>query len=134
MARRFVVLCAALLFACGSSALATDISSLTIKLNARHGSGESGTAIFTQQTDGLHVVLNIANAPSGVSQPVYLHQGTCDIMNTTPQWPLNAAVDGKSETVLANVKLTDVAGGKYALNVHKSADELTAYVSCGDIK
>ncbi len=134
MARRMIVLCAAMLLACVSSAFASDVSSLTIKMAARHGSGESGTAILTQQSDGLHVVLNIANAPSGVSQPAYIHRGTCDILNQTPQWPLKPAVDGKSETVLADVQLDDVAGGKYAINVHKSADEVTAYVSCGDIK
>ncbi len=134
MAHRMIVLCAAMLLACASSAFATDVNALTIKMNARHGSGESGTAILTQQTDGLHVVLNIANAPTGISQPAYIHRGTCDILNQTPQWPLNAAVDGKSETVLANVQLGDVAGGKYAINVHKSADEVTTYVSCGNIR
>lgn len=55
-------------------------------------------------------------------------------MSQTPQWPLNAAVGGKSETVLPDVKLEDLAGGKYAINVHKSADDVTAYVSCGDIR
>lgn len=70
----------------------------------------------------------------GVAQPAYIHHGTCDIMSQTPQWPLNAAVGGKSETVLPDVKLEDLAGGKYAINVHKSADDVTAYVSCGDIR
>jgi Cu/Zn superoxide dismutase len=131
---RTLVLCAATLAACASSALSADVDSLTVKMTAKHGSGENGTAVLTQQPDGLHIALTVANAPDGIAQPAFIHQGTCDIMNQTPQWPLNAAVDGKSETVLPDVKLADVAGGKYAINVHKNADEATAYVSCGDIK
>jgi hypothetical protein len=132
--RRTLVLCAAMFVVCASSAVSADIDSMTVKLAAKRGSGENGTAVLTQQADGLHVVLSIANAPDGVAQPVSIHPGTCDIMNQTPRWPLNAAVGGKSETVLPDVKLGDIAGGKYAINVHKSADEATAYVSCGDIK
>jgi hypothetical protein len=131
---RTLVLCAATLAVCASSAFSADISSLTVKMTAKHGSGENGTAVLTQQPDGLHIVLSIANAPDGVAQPAYIHQGTCDIMNQTPKWSLNAAVGGNSETVLADVKLGDLGGGKYAINVHKSADDATAYVSCGDIK
>jgi hypothetical protein len=131
---RTLVLCAATLAVCASSALSADMSSLTVKMIAKHGSGENGTALLIQQPDGLHVVLSIANAPDGATQPAYIHQGTCDIMSQTPKWSLNAAVGGKSETVLPDVNLADVAGGKYAINVHKSADEATAYVSCGDIK
>lgn len=131
---RTLVLCAATLAVCASSVRSADISSLTVKLTAKHGSGENGTATLTQQPDGLHIVLSIDNAPDGVAQPAFIHQGSCDIMNQTPKWSLNAAVAGKSETVLSNVSLADVAGGKYAINVHKSADEAAAYVSCGDIK
>lgn len=111
MIRRILVLFAAALIVCVSSAGATDVSSLTIKLNARHGSGENGTAVLTQQADGLHVVLNMANAPDGIEQPAHIHQGSCDILNRAPQWPLKAAID-----------------------VHKGADDTPAFVSCGEIK
>jgi len=41
-------------------------------------------------------------------------------------------VDGKSSTVVP-VGLESLTGGKMAINVHKSADDLKTYVSCGDI-
>lgn len=132
--RSTLALCAAMLVVCASSAVAADMSPVTVQLKAQHGSGENGTAVLTQEADGLHVVVNLSNAPDGVAQPAHIHQGNCDILNQAPHWPLKPVVDGKSETVLADVSLTDVTSGKYAINVHKSADAIPSYVSCGTIK
>jgi hypothetical protein len=134
---RSIMLGAAIAMLCASSALADDMSSMgpvTVQINSQNQSGESGTATLTQQSDGLHVVIALANTPDGVAQPAHIHKGTCDVLNKAPQWPLKPVVDGKSETVLPDVTLADVTGGKYAINVHKSADDLPAYVACGDIK
>jgi hypothetical protein len=40
---------------------------------------------------------------------------------------------GKSETTV-NVSLDDLKKGNYAINGHKSAQDLKTYVFCGDIK
>jgi hypothetical protein len=41
-------------------------------------------------------------------------------------------MNGTSETIV-NVSMAELAGGQYAINVHKSGPEASVYVSCGDI-
>jgi hypothetical protein len=41
-------------------------------------------------------------------------------------------VNGSSVTIV-KVPLTDLLGGRYAINVHKSAAEVSTYVACGDL-
>ena len=49
-----------------------------------------------------------------------------------PAFPLSPVTGGKSETVV-NASLEDLEKG-YAINGHKSAQDLKTYVFCGDIK
>jgi hypothetical protein len=115
-------------------ASAADMSTLTIKMNALNGSGENGTAVFTQEADGLHVKVTLKNAPKEVAQPTHIHLGTCKNINKAPEYALKNTTDGSNDSVVPGVKLSDLAKGSYALNVHKSTDDLATYVSCGDIK
>jgi hypothetical protein len=132
--KKTLVLVLSLSMACMAFAAAADMNTATVQFNAQNDSGETGTATLSDQADGLHVVLNIANAPAGIAQPAHIHQGTCAALDKAPKWPLKPVVDGKSETVIPNLTLADVSGGKYAINVHKSADDIPHYVACGDIK
>jgi len=106
---------------------------ITVPLYEQNGSGESGTAVLTEQNGQLMVQLNLANTPAGVPQPAHIHEGTCADLNPTPKYPLNNVVDGASTTTVA-VTLADLTGSQaYAINVHKSAAEAKVYVACGDI-
>ncbi len=108
--------------------------SLTIPMKALSDSGETGTAVLTQQDDGVHVAVSLKNAPKDTPQPTHIHIGTCGNINKAPEYALVNTVDGKGDSVVKGVKLSDLTAGKYAINVHKSGDDLGTYVSCGDIK
>jgi hypothetical protein len=108
-------------------------TSLTIQMKALNGSGESGTATFTQESDGLHIKIALKNAPAGVGQPTHIHIGTCANINKAPEYALKNTTGGVNSSVVPGVKLSDLMQGHYALNVHKSTDDLGTYVSCGDI-
>ena len=107
--------------------------SITIPMKALNGSGETGTAVFTQEDAGVRVVVTLKNAPKGVAQPTHIHAGTCEKINAAPEYPLEPTTDGKNSSVVKGVKLSDLLSGKYALNIHKSADDIPTYVSCGNI-
>jgi hypothetical protein len=114
-----------------SFALAAD--SATAKLAPQNNSGETGTATLTKAGDNqTKVVLDVKGAPAG-SQPVHIHKGTCDKLDPKPSFPLSPVVNGKSETTV-KAPLKDLTGGSYAINGHKSAQDLKTYVFCGNIK
>jgi hypothetical protein len=118
-----------LLFGVVSLAAAAD--SATAKLSPQNNSGESGTATLTKAGDKqTKVVLDVKGA-SG-SQPVHIHKGTCDKLDPKPAYPLSPLVNGKSETTV-NASLDDLEKGGYAINGHKSAQEVSTYVFCGSI-
>jgi len=117
--RVFAVTLSLLLFG-ASFALAAD--SATAKLAPQNNSGESGTATLTKAGDNqTKVVLEVKGAPSGGPQPVHIHKGTCDKL-----------VNGKSETTV-NASLDSLEKGGYAINGHKSPQEVSTYVFCGTI-
>jgi hypothetical protein len=119
-----------LLFGVASLAVAAD--STTAKLSPQNNSGESGTATLTKAGDKqTKVVLDVKGGGSG-SQPVHIHKGTCDKLDPKPAYPLSPVVNGKSETTV-NASLDDLEKGGYAINGHKSAQEVSTYVFCGNI-
>jgi hypothetical protein len=107
-------------------------NSVTVTMNALNGSNETGTATITDMGGGqIQVVVNLSNGTS-TPQPAHIHKGTCANLNPAPLYPLSNVVDGKSTTTVATT-LQNLESGSYAVNVHKSAAEVTTYVSCGDI-
>lgn len=106
---------------------------VTVRMKVENHSGESGTATLTQLTNGVKVEVSITGAPK-TAQPTHIHAGTCTKLNPSPEDPLSPLENGKSVTVLSGKKLSDFTGGKYSINVHKSANDLATYVSCGLIK
>lgn len=104
-----------------------------IVMTALNGSGEEGTATVTQTADGLSVVISLKNAPKDVAQPTHIHAGNCGKIKAAPEYPLSNTVNGKGSSLVKGVKLSDLMSGKYAVNVHKSGDDLPTYVSCGNI-
>src|SRR5579863_3262572 len=95
----------------GSSA---RTSSVTVTLSQLYGSGEAGTAVFSQASDGVHVVMSLAGAPSGVDQPAHIHIGTCT-KNVATQWVLHNLINGKSVSTLRGITLAELTSGKYVV-------------------
>lgn len=119
-----------LLFAAPAAAATT---SLTVDMKALSNSGETGTATLTQTPDGVKVVVTLKGAPSA-AQPTHIHAGTCGHINAAPEWPLTSLADGTSTSLVKGVTIDQMLKTPYAINVHKSADDLGTYVACGDIK
>ena len=115
----------------GGAALALD-DVVTVTLEAQNASAQSGSATLTPQGDATRVVILLGNAPQGVAQPAHIHLGQCDRLDPAPKWKLEAVKDGQSTTVVP-VPLDRILQDKVAINVHKSAEEVQVYVSCGNI-
>lgn len=115
----------------GGAALALD-DVVTVTLEAQNASGQGGSATLTPQGDATRIVILLGNAPQGVAQPAHIHLGQCDRLDPAPKWKLEAVKDGQSTTVVP-VRLDRILQDKAAINVHKSAEEVQVYVSCGNI-
>jgi hypothetical protein len=132
---RFLRSATAVLFAFvvafGVVGAAPAADSVNVTMAAQGGSSESGSATLTKQGDKeTKVAVNLSGA-SG-QQPAHIHKGSCSNLDPKPAFPLSPVVDGKSETVV-KVPLADLEKGGYAINVHKSTQDLKTYVSCGEI-
>ena len=104
---------------------------VTVRMHAQNKSGESGTAKLTPQgADKTRVEISLKGAPKGTPQPAHIHEGSCSKLDPKPKYGLENVVDGKSSTVVP-AGIDAVRG--MAINVHKSADDIKTYVSCGDI-
>jgi Cu/Zn superoxide dismutase len=104
--------------------------SITIQLAEQNGSGQSGTAVLTADGATTKVVLDLANSPAG-PQPAHIHTGTCANLGGVV-YPLEFPQNGKS-TSTVNQPLSALQTGNFAINVHKSPQESSVYVACGDI-
>jgi hypothetical protein len=136
MKRIRLALTAAAVVALGGATLAAAhaaTTALTVDMKALNGSGETGTATLTQESDGVKVVVSLKNAPAD-AQPTHIHIGTCGNISKAPEYALVSLQNGSSTSVVKGVSLADLLKGHYAINVHKSASDLGTYVSCGDIK
>ena len=106
-------------------------NSVTVDLAELNGSGESGTATLTAEDQQTRVVLELSN-PASDSQPAHIHKGTCANLDPAPAFGLPNVESGMSEATV-DVTLDALESGEYAINVHKSNDEVDVYVACGDI-
>jgi hypothetical protein len=106
----------------------------TVKLRPQSNSGESGTATLTPEGNSTKVTLHVTGVTGATgSQPAHIHKGTCDKLDPKPAFPLSPVVNGMSETTV-KASLKDLTTGGYAINGHKSAQDLQTYVFCGEIK
>ena len=109
-----------------------DTTTLTVTMKVLNNSGETGTATLTSTPDGTKVVVALKGAPAG-PQPIHIHAGTCGKINAAPEWPLTSLANGASTSVVKGVTIDDMLKSPYAINVHKSNDDLGTYVACGNI-
>lgn len=108
--------------------------SVTVTLSEQNDSGQSGTATLTAMGDQTEVVIDTNGwgpAGEGVAQPVHIHAGTCADLGGV-DYPLTNLEEGDSTTVV-DAKLSDLQTGDFAINAHKSADEISVYTACGNI-
>ena len=105
---------------------------VTVKLAPQNNSGESGTATLTEEGGKTKVAVSVTGQPAGVAQPMHIHKGTCDKLDPKPTYGLPSLINGKSEATV-DVSLADLQKGGYAINGHKSAQEVPTYVYCGAI-
>jgi Cu/Zn superoxide dismutase len=104
----------------------------TFKIAAQNGSGETGTVTLKPDgDDATTVTVTLTGAPAA-AQPAHIHPGTCAKLDPAPKFPLTNVVDGKSTTTVKETVAKLTAGG-FAVNVHKSTDDLKDYVACGDL-
>ncbi len=109
-----------------------SMNKVTVDLAAENGSGETGTATLEQQNGKVVVTIALTGSKSGVAQPAHIHLGACPGVGAV-KYPLTPVVNGSSVTTLA-VPMDDLkANLPLALNVHKSASEVSVYTACGPL-
>ncbi len=106
---------------------------LNINMGALNGSKQDGAASAGDKNGGLQVSIHVYNEPKGASEPAHIHKGTCKNIDPAPWKSLNNVVNGSSMTNISGVSVAELKKGHYAINVHKSLNDLKTYVSCGDL-
>jgi hypothetical protein len=91
-----------------------------------------GTAMLELFPDFSAVDVRIAPGPTGVPQPVNIHEGTCADLGPVA-FALKDMAGGVSFTVLDGVPGSDLQKGNLAIAVQKSHEEPDVYVACADI-
>lgn len=113
------------------------MTEVTFGLHPQNNSNLHGTVTLvpmgTQTKVTIQLTMMDGHPVMGMApMPAHIHQGTCANLNPAPLYPLNSVVDGHSETVV-NASFEANAGRELAVNVHKSAQEVSTYVACGDL-
>ena len=114
------------------ASLANAAGPLTVQLGPQNNSNEKGSATLTEEGTKTKVSVNVTGAPAGVPQPLHIHKGTCAQLDPKPAYGLATLINGKSETTI-DVPLASLQGDKFAINGHKSAQDVNTYVFCGEI-
>jgi plastocyanin len=106
-------------------------ASVIIPLDALDGSGQSGVAILLDKGSTTEVVIDIGSGAADVPQPIHIHAGTCDALGDVAH-ALTNVVEGRSMTVIDD-SISNVMRDGFAVNLHKSGDEIAVYTACGEI-
>ena len=112
-------------------AISAKSASSTYPISAQNGSGEKGTVTLTASGDKTIVTVALTGAPAE-AQPAHIHTGSCTNLNPAPKFPLTSLTSGKSTTTVP-ASLASLTAGGFAVNVHKSANDLKDYVACGNL-
>lgn len=111
----------------------TSTGAINISLSSQNNSGQSGTATLAEENGKVKVTINVSGGNFTNPQPAHIHLGSCPKPGEVV-YPLQDVVDGKSTTTL-NVTMKELkAKGALAINIHKSAEEVSIYTVCGDIR
>src|SRR3989344_5909031 len=105
---------------------------VVVALSAQNDSGMNGTATLTDMGSSTLVKLALTGAPADIVQPAHIHTGSCATIGGVV-YPLTFPVNGVSATTLDVSLEAIMAQLPLALNVHKSVEEVSVYVACGDL-
>jgi Cu/Zn superoxide dismutase len=106
--------------------------SVTVQMASQNSSGISGVATMTESGGKVNVNVRATGAGTG-PQPLHIHEGSCSQLNPTPQFTLSPVTNGSSTTDV-DTTLQQLSATPHAIHMHKSAEELSVYVACADIK
>src|SRR3989344_745023 len=94
---------------------------------------QSGVAVITETETGIQVAITLTTLEATELQPAHIHKGECPGVGEIA-YPLEDVVDGQSTTQLP-VAIADLkAMLPLAINIHKSAEELSVYTACGSLE
>ena len=91
-----------------------------------------GVAVLERYPDFSAVAVRTAPGPTGVPQPIHIHEGTCANLGAVA-FALRNVDGGVSHAILRGVSLSDLQTGNFAIAVQQSQDEPDVYVACADI-
>lgn len=106
---------------------------VTVQLEEQGGSGRRGMAVLTEIRGKVKVVMNLSGPSGGILRPAHIHTGSCTDIGGV-KYPLSSLDEGASQTDLdmsLDQLLTQLP---LAINIHKSPEEPSIYLACGDIK
>lgn len=115
-----------------SGAMSNEV---TVILKPVNNYNEAGTVVFKEESGQVKVIVNLTGYIKDVVQPAHIHMGVCPGVGAV-KYPLTSIVNGSSVTTLS-VSLDELKKAlPLAINVHKSATEVSVYTACGplDIK
>jgi Cu/Zn superoxide dismutase len=112
--------------------VAAQGQSLTVQMASQNNSGINGVATMNETGGKLSVSVRATGSGTG-PQPLHIHEGSCAQLNPTPQFTLSPVSNGASTTDLDS-SLQQLTATPHAIHMHKSAEELSVYVACADIK
>jgi hypothetical protein len=113
-----------------SNAMMVD-GKYVFKLAAQNKSGQDGTATLEEVGGKVKVTLDLTS-PVTSPEPAHVHVGKCPSPGAV-KYPLTNVVSGKSVTTLDTTLAAMMKLGDISINVHKSAEDLKTYMSCGDL-
>jgi hypothetical protein len=111
-------------------------SEVTVNLAEASLSGQTGTATLIAAGDQTDVSIEIDGKPVSDSQPAYIYEGNCGSVPGDlgePVFNLPDVVGGASRATV-DVSLETLTSGNYAINLHRSDEDLATYTSCGKIE
>ncbi len=112
-------------------------------------------AVTVLVASGVFAVSAVAGAAQGSTphagmegmsgaHPAHIHLGPCDQLDPNPTFmltdvtpigtePSGSAIPVERSQSTVDASLADLLAGGYAINVHKSAEEIGTYIACGDL-
>jgi hypothetical protein len=113
-------------------ASASAPASETITMHALNNSSQNGTATLTDLGGKVRVSVHLANEPATASEPSHVHFGHCPEIKAIPAYNVGPILNGRAISIV-NLSWAQINSGKYVVMVHKSAQAMGTYETCGNI-